>query len=89
MNVRLYFLQRASAAIMVPLVLAHLDPKRASQVLSNLSEEHKVVSIQRLAEMRQFSPEMAQKVSLVLHKRLQRLGEQSRRAYPGFKSAAI
>lgn len=39
----------------IALVLAHLDPKRASQVLSNLSEEHKVISIQRLAEMRQFS----------------------------------
>ncbi|MGB6695609.1 MAG: flagellar motor switch protein FliG, partial [Terracidiphilus sp.] len=48
----------------IALVLAHLDPKRASMVLDNLSEEHKVVAIQRLAEMRQFSPEMAQKVAL-------------------------
>ena len=47
----------------IALVLAHLDPKRASMVLDNLSEEHKVVSVQRLAEMRQFSPEMAQKVA--------------------------
>src|ERR1035438_3294956 len=46
----------------IALVLAHLDPRRASLVLDSLSEEHKVVSIQRLAEMRQFSPEMAQKV---------------------------
>jgi flagellar motor switch protein FliG len=29
----------------IALVLAHLDPRRASQVLDNLSEEHKVVSI--------------------------------------------
>ena len=29
----------------VALVLAHLDPRRASMVLDNLSEEHKVVSI--------------------------------------------
>ena len=40
----------------IALVLAHLDPRRASMVLDSLSEEHKVVSIQRLAEMRQFSP---------------------------------
>ena len=40
-------------------------------VLDNLSEEHKVVSIQRLAEMRQFSPEMAQKVAHILHRRLE------------------
>jgi flagellar motor switch protein FliG len=31
---------------------------------------------------------MAQKVSMVLHKRLQALGEQSRRAYAGFKGVA-
>ncbi|MGA2216586.1 MAG: flagellar motor switch protein FliG, partial [Terracidiphilus sp.] len=37
----------------IALVLAHLDPKRAALVLDNLSEGHRVVSIQRLAEMRQ------------------------------------
>ncbi len=55
----------------IALVLAHLDPRRASMVLDNLNEEHKVVAIQRLAEMRQFSPEMAQKVALTLHRRLE------------------
>ncbi len=45
-------------------------------------------AVKRLALLRNFSPEMAQKVTLVLHKRLQSLGEQSRRIYPGFKSAA-
>src|SRR6201998_1883350 len=45
----------------IALVLAHLDPKRASMVLDNLSEEHKVIAIQRLAEMPPVSPEMAQK----------------------------
>ncbi len=54
----------------IALVLAHLDPRRASTVLDNLSEEHKVVAVERLAEMRQFSPEMAQKVALILHRRL-------------------
>ena len=34
-------------------------------------------AIKRLAQLRQFSPEMAQRVSLVLHKRLESLGEQS------------
>src|SRR5579859_5768793 len=52
----------------IALVLAHLDPRRASQVVDNLSEDHKVVSLQRLAEMRQFSPEMAQKVAHSLHR---------------------
>jgi flagellar motor switch protein FliG len=72
----------------IALVLAHLDPRRASQVLDNLSEEHKVVSIRRLAEMRQFSPEMAQKVALVLHRRLENVGDTQRKSYSGFKAVA-
>jgi flagellar motor switch protein FliG len=72
----------------IALVLAHLDPKRASLVLDNLSEEHKVVSIQRLAEMRQFSPEMAQKVAHILHRRLENVADNSRKSYSGFKAVA-
>ncbi len=72
----------------IALVLAHLDPKRASQVLSSLSEEHKVISIQRLAEMRQFSPEMAQKVAHILHRRLETVGDTGRKSYSGFKAVA-
>jgi flagellar motor switch protein FliG len=72
----------------IALVLAHLDPRRASLVLSNLSEEHKVISIQRLAAMRQFSPEMAQKVAHILHRRLETVGDGSRKSYSGFKAVA-
>ena len=72
----------------IALVLAHLDPLRASMVLDNLSEEHKVVAVQRLAEMRQFSPEMAQKVAHILHRRLESMGDTARRSYSGFKAVA-
>jgi flagellar motor switch protein FliG len=72
----------------VALVLAHLDPRRASQVLDSLSPEHRVDAIRRLAAMRQFSPEMAQKVALILHKRLENVGDNSRKAYSGFKAVA-
>jgi flagellar motor switch protein FliG len=72
----------------IALVLAHLDPKRASMVLDSLSEEHKVLSIQRLAEMRQFSPEMAQKVAHILHRRLENMGDTVRKSYSGFKAVA-
>ena len=72
----------------IALVLAHLDPKRASMVLDNLSEEHKVVSVQRLAEMRQFSPEMAQKVAHILHRRLESVGDTGRKSYSGFRAVA-
>jgi flagellar motor switch protein FliG len=72
----------------IALVLAHLDPRRASTVLENLSEDHRVIAVQRLAEMRQFSPEMAQKVALILHRRLESVGDTARRSYSGFKAVA-
>ncbi len=72
----------------IALVLAHLDPRKASMVLENLSDEHRVVSVQRLAEMRQFSPEMAQKVAHILHRRLESVGDTARKSYSGFKAVA-
>ncbi|HTW44924.1 MAG TPA: flagellar motor switch protein FliG [Acidobacteriaceae bacterium] len=72
----------------VALVLAHLDPRRASQVLDSLGPEHRVEAIRRLAAMRQFSPEMAQKVAVILHKRLEAVGDNNRKAYSGFKAVA-
>ena len=62
--------------------------KPASALLMRLPEQVRVESVKRLALLRNFAPEMAQKVSVVLHKRLQSLGEQSRRIFPGIKSAA-
>jgi flagellar motor switch protein FliG len=72
----------------VALVLAHMDPRRASVVLDNLSQDQKVVAVQRLAEMRQFSPEHAQKVALILHRRLESVGDSARHTYSGFKAVA-
>jgi flagellar motor switch protein FliG len=72
----------------VALVLAHLEAKQASTLLMRLPEELRGEAIKRLAQLRQFSPEMAERVSLVLHKRLEALGDQSRRAYAGLKSVA-
>lgn len=72
----------------VALVLAHLDPRRASQVLDSLGSDRRVEAVKRLAAMRQFSPEMAQKVALILHRRLENIGDSSRKAYSGFKAVA-
>ena len=44
--------------------------------------------VRRLAEMRQFSPEMAQTVALVLHKRMEGMGSSGRKSYSGFKAVA-
>jgi flagellar motor switch protein FliG len=72
----------------IALILAHLEAKQASILLMRLPDELRAEAIKRLAQLRQFSPEMAQRVSLVLHKRLEALGEQSRRAYAGLRGVA-
>jgi len=72
----------------IALILAHLEAKQSSALLMKLPEELRAEAIKRLAQLRQFSPEMAQRVSLVLHKRLESLGEQSRRAYAGLRGVA-
>jgi len=72
----------------IALILAHLDSKQASTLLMRLPEQTRADSVKRLAQLRQFSPEMAEKVSVVLNRRLQSLGEQSRKTYAGIKSVA-
>jgi len=70
------------------LVLAHLDAKRGSMVLMHLKESVRVDVVRRLAEMRQFSPEMAQTVAQVLHRQMEALGSSGRKSYSGFKAVA-
>jgi flagellar motor switch protein FliG len=72
----------------VALVLAHLDPKRGSILLMHLDKELRVETVRRLAEMRQFSPEMAHKVGVILNRRMEAVGSNGRRSYAGFKAVA-
>src|SRR5271155_3000981 len=72
----------------IALILAHVDAKQAATLLMRLPEQARAACVKRLAQLRQFSPEMAEKVSVVLNRRLQSLGEQSRKTYAGFKSVA-
>jgi flagellar motor switch protein FliG len=72
----------------VALVLAHLGLKSASEVILLLPEKTRAEVVRRLAEMHQFSPEMVQKIALVLNKKLKALGEQNRRAYGGIKAVS-
>ena len=72
----------------IALILAHLNARQASALLLRLPEEVRADTVKRLAQLRQFSPEVAEKVAVALNKRLESLGEQSRRAYAGLKGAA-
>lgn len=72
----------------VALVLANLEAKRGSTVLGFLKEPMRVEVVRKMAEMRQFSPEMAQSVALVLQKRIDGAGSTGRTSYSGFKAVA-
>ena len=72
----------------IALVLAHLEPEKGSTLLMALKPELRIETARRLAEMRQFSPEMAGKVALVLARRMDAVGSSGRRSYAGFKSVA-
>src|ERR1039458_3482260 len=58
----------------IALILAHLNARQASTLLLRLPEEIRAETVKRLAQLRQFSPEVAQKVALALNKRLESLG---------------
>jgi flagellar motor switch protein FliG len=72
----------------IALIIAHLNGKAARAVLLLLPEKVRGQAVKRLAQMQQFSPEMVRKISVVLHRRLVAIGQQSRRAYGGVKAVA-
>lgn len=72
----------------IAMVLAQLGSKAAAALLVLLPDKLRGQTVKRLAEMQQFSPEMAGKISLVLNRKVASLGEQSRRSYGGVKTAA-
>lgn len=72
----------------IALILAHMDAKQASVLLMKLPETLRAETIKRMAQLRQFSPDIAQKISMSLHKRLEALGEQHRRGYAGVQGVA-
>jgi flagellar motor switch protein FliG len=72
----------------IALILGQLGDRQASALLMSLPNEVRSEAVKRLANLRRFSPEMAGRVSYVLAQRLKQVGEQGKRAYSGFQSAA-
>ncbi|MGA3008797.1 MAG: flagellar motor switch protein FliG [Terracidiphilus sp.] len=72
----------------IALILGQLGDRQASALLMSLPIEIRAEAVKRLANLRRFSPEMAEKVSLVLAERLKSVAEQGKRTYSGFQSAA-
>lgn len=72
----------------VALITAHLEVRQAAELVSLLSEKIRADVVRRLAEMNQFSTDMAQKVSLILNKKLQSVVKARQRGYSGLKAVA-
>jgi flagellar motor switch protein FliG len=72
----------------IALILGQLGDRQASALLVSLPSEVRAEAVKRLANLRRFSPEMAEKVSTLLAQRLKAVGEQGKRAYSGFQSVA-
>src|SRR5579875_1360216 len=70
------------------LVLGHLDAKQASALLMKLEPEVRADCVRRIANMGQFSPEIAGKVTEALNRRLRSVGAQGKRAESGFRNVA-
>lgn len=72
----------------IALIIGQLGDRQASALLMNLPNEIRSEAVKRLANLRRFSPEMAEKVSIALSQKLKAVGEQGKRAYSGFQSVA-
>ena len=70
------------------LILGHLDSKQASALLMKLEPEVRADCVRRLANLGNFSPEVAAKVSTVLNRRMRSVGDQSRKTGNGFRNIA-
>jgi len=70
------------------LILGHLDAKQASALLMKLEPDVRADCVRRLANLGQFSPEIASKVSSVINRRLRSVGDQGKRADNGFRNVA-
>lgn len=72
----------------VALVLGQMEPKQAAALLAHLPRVTRAESVRRLANLRQFSPAIAERISAAVHRRLRSAGEINKRTYSGFQSVA-
>jgi flagellar motor switch protein FliG len=70
------------------LVLGHLESKQASALLMNMEPDDRADCVRRLANLGQYSPGVAAKVSTVLSRRLKSVGDRSKQADSGSRNVA-
>jgi flagellar motor switch protein FliG len=72
----------------IALITAHLDSRQAADLLGLLPDTVRADVVRRLAEMNHVSADMAQKVSLILNRKLKSVVKARQRGYAGVKAVA-
>jgi flagellar motor switch protein FliG len=72
----------------IALVLAHLNAAVSKNVLLLLPDPARTQAVRRLAEMQNFSPDVVQKISAILQRKLAAPAEQDRRSFGGVDTVA-
>jgi len=72
----------------IALVLSHLNSSQAAALLSSLPQDLQMDVSMRMAHIDQISPDVINKIALVIEQKLSTLGEFSRESYGGVKAVA-
>lgn len=72
----------------VALILGHLEPKQAAALITHLPRHTRAESVRRLANLRQFSPAVAERIASSVYRKLRSAGEVNKRTYSGFQNVA-
>jgi flagellar motor switch protein FliG len=72
----------------IALILAHLRPSQAAQLVGLLPDEVRVDVITRMANLDEISPEVIMRISSVMEQRLKALGGAAHESYGGIRAVA-
>jgi flagellar motor switch protein FliG len=72
----------------IALVLSHLNPSQAANLLFSLPPDMRADVALRMANLDQISPEIISKIAVIIGQKLKALGEFSREAYGGVRAVA-
>jgi flagellar motor switch protein FliG len=72
----------------IALILAHLKPGPAAQLMQSLPEDLRVEVVTRMANLEEISPEVISRISSVIEQRLKSLGANTHESYGGVRAVA-
>lgn len=72
----------------ISLILAHLDPSQAAELVANLPEDLQSEVATRMAALEEINPEVVRRISKILEHKLEALGNASVEDYGGVRAVA-